>query len=146
MKRILWLLIFCLGSFLAEAQEGLQIAPLFDGRYAHRKEAVEVLIKGRKLKPYRLTLFRSLTLRADTAEQRFIERLVEADAVHAADKESGHVGGRLYYGFFCFPRGEHSFRYIFFKNKALTSPENPEVTLLYLEGEATLEELKQRFE
>lgn len=146
MKRIVWLLSFCLCCIWAEAQEGLQIAQLFDGRYAHRKDAVEVLVKGRKLKPYQLALFRSLTLQADSAEQRFIERLVEADAAQATDKESGKVGGRLYYGFFCIPGEKSPFRYIFFKNKALTSPENPEITLVYMEGEATLEELKRMFE
>ena len=146
MKQVLFMIGFCLCGLWAEAQEGLQVAQLFDGRYAHRKDAVEVLVKGRKLKPYKLTLFRSLTLQADSAEQRFIEHLVEADAVRAADKESGRMGGRLYYGFFCIPAGKPPFRYIFFKNTAQVSPERPEITLVYMEGEATWEELKRMFE
>ena len=66
--------------------------------------------------------------------------------IYVRYKESGKVGGRLYYGFFCIPGEKSPFRYIFFKNKALTSPENPEITLVYMEGEATLEELKRMFE
>lgn len=146
MRRIIWLIGFCLCCIWAGAQEGLQVAQLFDGRFAHRKDAVEVLVKGRKLKPYKLTLFRSLTFRADSAEQRRVEQWVEADAARATDRESGTVGGRLYYGFFRLPGTESSSRYLFFKNAARTSSGRAEITLVYMEGEATLEELKRMFE
>ena len=56
------------------------------------------------------------------------------------------MGGRLYYGFFCIPAGKPPFRYIFFKNTAQVSPERPEITLVYMEGEATWKELKRMFE
>lgn len=49
-------------SLPLSAQEGLQINSLFDGRFKKDSRAVEVLIKGKELKKYHLTLFRSLTV------------------------------------------------------------------------------------
>ena len=55
---------------VAWAQESLHIGELFDGRYNRQKNTIEVLVKGKKLKPYNLTLFRSLTIKGDSAERR----------------------------------------------------------------------------
>ena len=44
------------------AQKGMHVETLFDGRFKYDKRAVEVLIKGKELKKYHLTLFRSLTV------------------------------------------------------------------------------------
>ena len=59
------LMVVCNGL---HAQEKLRSKVLFDGRYNNREGAVEVLVKGKKLAPYHLTLFRSLTLQADSTE------------------------------------------------------------------------------
>ena len=71
------LMVVCNGL---HAQEKLRSKVLFDGRYNNREGAVEVLVKGKKLAPYHLTLFRSLTLQADSTEIATITALVESDA------------------------------------------------------------------
>ena len=138
------LMVVCNGL---HAQEKLRSKVLFDGRYNNREGAVEVLVKGKKLAPYHLTLFRSLTLQADSTEIATITALVESDAQKAAEKETGSIGGKLYYGFFCFPGNDKDTnQYLFFRNASLRNPDYPEVIVIYMEGAATLEELKEMFQ
>ena len=115
------------------AQKGLQVNTLFDGRFKKDHRAVEVLIKGKELKKYHLSLFRSITV---------------TNAKSAVDKEVGTIGNRLYYGFYCFSEEEGTFRYLFYRNTSV-KPEReklPEATVVYMEGQVTLEELKQLFQ
>jgi hypothetical protein len=129
------------------AQKGMHVESLFGGRFKQDKRAVEVLIKGKELKKYHLTLFRSLTVTDAPALSEEIEALVSQDAASAVDKEVGTVGKRLYYGFYCFPARDKSFRYLFYRNTAVapSGSKKPEVTVVYMEGRVTLEELKQLF-
>lgn len=72
------------------AQKGLQVNTLFDGRFKKDHRAVEVLIKGKELKKYHLSLFRSLTVTNAPAVFREMETLVCQDAKSAVDKEVGN--------------------------------------------------------
>ena len=115
------LMVVCNGL---HAQEKLRSKVLFDGRYNNREGAVEVLVKGKKLAPYHLTT---------------ITALVESDAQKAAEKETGSIGGKLYYGFFCFPGNDkETNQYLFFRNASLRNPDYPEVIVIYMEGAATM--------
>lgn len=129
------------------AQKGMHVEALFDSRFKQDKRAVEVLIKGKELKKYHLTLFRSLTVTDAPTLSKEIEALVSQDAETAVDKEVGKVGTRLYYGFFCFPPKNESYRYLFYRNTSVVPNSNKksEVTVVYMEGQVTLEELKQMF-
>jgi len=77
-----------------------------------------------------------------------METLVCQDAKSAVDKEVGTIGNRLYYGFYCFSEEEGTLRYLFYRNTPV-KPEReklPEATVVYMEGQVTLEELKQLFQ
>ena len=76
-----------------------------------------------------------------------IEALVVKDAETAVDKEVGKIGTQLYYGFYCFSPQDESYRYLFFRNTSVVpdGEKKPEVTVVYMEGQVTLEELKQMF-
>lgn len=130
------------------AQKGLQVNTLFDGRFKKDHRAVEVLIEGKELKKYHLSLFRSLTVTNAPAVFREMETLVCQDAKSAVDKEVGTIGNRLYYGFYCFSEEEGTFRYLFYRNTSVKSEREklPEATVVYMEGQVTLEELKQLFQ
>ncbi len=146
-RRLIILGVMMLVMLPLSAQKGMHVEALFDGRFKQDKRAVEVLIKGKELKKYRLTLFRSLTVTDAPALSKEIETLVSRDAEAAVDKEVGKVGTRLYYGFYCFPPEKESYRYLFYRNTSVL-PDNtkkPEVTIVYMEGQVTLEELKQMF-
>lgn len=131
------------------AQKGMQVEELFDGRFKKDHRAVEVLIKGKELKKYHLTLFRSLTISNAPKVFEQMETLVRKDAAHAIDKEVGTISNRLYYGFYCFPtQKDDTYRYLFYRNTAVKpdSGKQPEATLVYMEGQVTLEELKRMFQ
>ena len=100
MKRIEILLLCCMISVAGFAQTGLHIANLFGERFRNRKDATEVVIGGDRLKPYKLNLFRSLTIKPSAAEVNEFEASVKADVVGALDREAGLRQGRLYYGFY----------------------------------------------
>lgn len=129
------------------AQKGMHVEDLFGGRFKHDRRAVEVLIKGRELKKYHLTLFRSLTITDEPEVSEEIEVLVSLDAKTAVDREVGKVGKKLYYGFYCFPGQDDNYRYLFYRNAAVApgSSKKTEVTVVYMEGKVTLEELKRMF-
>lgn len=145
-KMALWLLSLFMGLPLS-AQQGLHIEPLFNGQYRNQKGATEVLMKGRKLQPYKLTLFRSLTLPTGVANVRNIERMVHADASAAIDKEVGIGKNRLYYGFYQLKPRNGKRRYLFYRNNSLNpgKSKQPTLTIIYMEGSATIEELKRNF-
>lgn len=127
------------------AQEGLRIGELFDGSYKRKSNAIEVVIKGEKLKRYRLNVFRSLTIKNDPKDFERIEKLMEADEKNAVSKETGRIGERLYYGFYCFPAYKGQLRYVFYRNSSLREVESNEVTLVYIEGNVTMDKLKEMF-
>lgn len=127
------------------AQKGMAVERFFDGDYGRRKEATKVEVRGKRLQGYHLTLFRSVTLRADEAAFREMERSVAADGNAAVDKETGYMGDRLFYGFYCLPPVRGANRYLFFRNASLRPGGEPEATIVYMEGHATLEELKKMF-
>lgn len=62
----LWLMALFLPLQVC-AQKGLNVNALFGGHYRKQREVTEVLMKGRQLESYKLTLFRSLTLPVATA-------------------------------------------------------------------------------
>ena len=73
------------------------------------------------------------------------EASVKADVVGALDREAGLRQGRLYYGFYRLRSAGTTNRFIFYRNNTLRAGASPTLTLIYMEGTATLAELKQRF-
>jgi hypothetical protein len=102
-------------------------------------------VKGNQLERYKLEVFRSLTIKNDPKDFERIEKLVEQDEKHAISKETGHIGERLYYAFYCFSPQKGRFRYIFYRNSSLRKTESNELTLIYMEGNVTMDELKVMF-
>ena len=146
MRKIFLIVVLMLGWVMeAKSQEGLQIAELFNGQYKRKDNAIEVVVKGNQLERYKLEVFRSLTIKNDPKDFERIEKLVEQDEKHAISKETGHIGERLYYAFYCFSPQKGRFRYIFYRNSSLRKTESNELTLIYMEGNVTMDELKVMF-
>lgn len=131
----------------AVAQKGMAVEKVFDGRYRNNVNAVEVIVKGRKLKSYGLTVFHSLTLTDLPEDAKNIAAMVMADGKKAADKEVGLVHGKLYYGFYLFRnKGEGApCRYLFFRDSSVRNAANKEMTVVYMEGSSSISELKKMF-
>lgn len=144
-KRILIFTLLVILVLSVSAQEGLKINQLFGSRYRNNRQAVEVMVKGKVLKEYNLSLFRSLILKNIAEEVKDIEVLVEIDTKDAIEKETGRIGGNLYFGFYQLDKKDGENRYIFFRNNHLRKNLEPEVTIVYMEGNTTLKELKKLF-
>ena len=96
MKRMmLTTLVLFWAALSLLAQEGLHVAPFYDGRFNKAKDVVSLNVKGSALKPYRLTLYRSLIFERDMPD---VERAVLLDGKQAIDREVAHRDGRLLYG------------------------------------------------
>lgn len=146
-KHTLLPLLFYLCSLPLMAQKHLQVGHFFGSNYGKQKEATEILMKGKRLKPYNLMLFRSLTLPTQSINIAEIEKAVTADGSKAIDKETGRKGKRLYYGFFQLQPLKGLNCYLFYRNNSL-NPANSRkanITLIYMEGKASLDELKKSF-
>lgn len=136
MKRtsslILTLLCCCT---LALAQKGLTIQTAFD-ELAVRENVTEVVMNSSKLKEYRLSFFHSIEVKTPSAaERQQIEMCVKADAANAILSEEG--GTHRFYEM-TQQKGLH--RYILYRRDGQV------LTLIYLEGKATLKQIKTYFQ
>lgn len=144
MKRTLFILLL-LASLPLAAQKGLQVAPLFEQGQGGLKQVTALTLTGSRLAPYRLSLFRSITFPTHLVQSWNVEQRVEHDAKRASYVESGRKDGHLYFGFYRLPSRGSTHRYLFYRNNALAKGGDATATLIYMEGKASLEELKQHF-
>lgn len=142
-RRILIVLAFV--ALPVAAQDGLHIAKFFDGRYRERKDAVEVIMKGRSVMEYGLSVFHSLALERPGGDVAEMERCVKLDGARAIDSEVGMKGGRLYYGFYQLQPKDGENRYLFYRNDALGNQKRGGVTLIFMQGVATLDMIRKNF-
>jgi hypothetical protein len=140
-KKLLLIILLTMSGLPLWAQKGMHIAPLFRADYSTNDKVVEVYVEGKELKPYKLTRFRSLTFTDCPEEIAKMEKLVRADGAEATEKSMALVGGRLSYGYFRF-EGVTENRLIFYRSKP---GDKPEAILVFMEGSATLDEIKAMF-
>lgn len=117
------------------AQKGLSIQTAFD-ELAVKKNATEVVMSGKKLKNFHLTYFHSLEIKnPSAADHQRIASLVQTDAEKAitAEETSEH-------SFYELPQRKGLHAYILYRNNG------PTLTLIYIEGKATLKQIKQFFQ
>lgn len=145
MKHLTALIIILCSICSTYAQKELAIAPLFEGKGKWNLRFSGTYIKGKMLKEYDLTMFRSITT-GDSSLFEDIEQTIEKDATQAIDKECGYINGKLYYGFYVLPPQKEQYRYIFYRNSSLRDDEKDEITIVYMEGYPTLKELKKMFQ
>lgn len=139
---IMIVMVALLGGEAAIAQKGLYVASLFDGRFRHDKHCMELLVKGKPLKPYGLTLFHSLTFGHESPDLPLVSKLVAKDAQQAVDKEEAVVAGRVSYGYYRFPALKNKrtpLRYLVYHQGV------EKTILIYIEGYTRIEQLKKLF-
>lgn len=143
MKRTTIIIMTCLLTMAAMAQDGLNIDRLFDGRFKKATGATEIIVTGRQANEIGLTVYHSLSV-TDKGQAELIESMVVKDGVQAIDKEVEYRNGQLYYGFYTMKPNKRQNRYIFFLNQNLArkSPKNA-VTLIYMEGSADSGNIKK---
>ena len=136
------LLILCF-SFTTYAQEGLQIATLFE-KYKDEKNVTYVELNGSILRSYRMTAYKSLVFEQVTPyKQEILQCLKQAIDTHQVQKtqevnESGELLS-AYYRLSRVPRkGKKVNRYILYK-----VGKQHKATLVYIEGPLDEDELME---
>lgn len=155
MKHILFTLIAMLFPLATKAQKGLHVADIFDGDIVSKTYMVENIIRGEQLSRYKLSYFRSIKFKATAEERRRIEALVNEDIRQSASLEQERQGipaqkdgtVPITYAMMTFPLSQEGDakqrRFLCYQ----CSPVRQEfaVTLVYMQGQATLDELRKIF-
>ena len=144
MKRLLLILTaLMLSLWTASAQGRLQVGAVFDGKVVPAKQMKETFIQGGQLQPYNLKQYRSVSLTGDDAILAEVSRRVLADAETATDQEVHYQGGNLIYAILTFQGDTGDNRYVCYQ--CVTKAGRYSITLVYMTGPATLDDLKKLF-
>lgn len=153
MKRMILVAIGLFAALTLLAQSGFQVNPVFDGKLVPKSRMEETFIEGSQLSPYKLRVFRSVKFTVTESEFSEIQTRLLEDARGAADRQTDYAGGKLCYAVLRFPVKVRSTRndtslvdgskYLCLQ--AARKGDGYQVTLVYMSGDATLEDLKTIF-
>ena len=146
MKKI----ILCLTSLLlftgaAFAQKGLNCYPVFQGKVIPERQMVVTEVRGNSMATYKISYYRSVRFQVDTLTARKVAALVEADALTADSAETEKTGELLTYGLIQLKPLGNTRRYLCYQARP-TEFHGWMITMIYLEGTATLKDLRSMFE
>ena len=139
-KLLLFLLALLLTSGAAFAQRGLNSNAIFRGRVIPSERMVRTEVRGSSMTTYKLDFYRSVRFQVDKKTALEVAALVKADAEAAISAETEMTGDLLTYALVQ-PAGRgKTHRYLCYQAR----PEGPAwvITILYLEGSATLADLR----
>lgn len=144
MKKILLCFTMLLAAGMAFGQQGLNCHPVFKGKVVPMERMVITEVRGGGMATYKLDYYKGVTFQVDTAMAAKVADLVAADAKGAVACETEKNGDFLTYALIQ-PRPSGKI------NRFLCYQARPEgetwvVTLIYLEGVATREDLHSMFE
>ena len=144
MRRILLIIIaLMLSVWTASAQKGLQVGPIFDGKVVPSKIMKETVIKSAQLDPFNLEQYHSVSFTGDERILDEVTRRVLADAEKATDQELHMNGGHLVYAILTFNGTNHDNRFVCYQ--CVSKDGDYSITLVYMHGPATLDDLKRLF-
>lgn len=147
MKRhILTLITSLIAIIPLAAQTGYHVNVVFTSDNSVLRKADRVLIDGGdELKQRGLRRYHSISVENNAEVISMIERNVEADMKNASDKEVRHLAGQLYEALLCMSHGKHKYNYIYYRNNTLRAGNTPRVTLIYMEGNLNISQMRQMF-
>lgn len=128
----------------ASAQRGLNCHPVFRGKVVPLERMVTTEVRGGGMATYKLDYYRGVSFQADTALARKVAALVTADAEAARSCQTEKTGDLLVYALIELKPDRKVNRYLCYQ--ARFTGFIWVITLLYLEGVATLEDLHSMFE
>ena len=143
MKRILILIGLLLAAWTASAQDGLQVGPIFEGKIVPPKAMKETFIKSAQLDPFNLERYHSVSFTGDERILDEVSRRVLADAETATDQELHMNEGHLVYAILTFKGANRDNRFVCYQ--CVSKDGSYAITLVYMHGPATLDDLKRLF-
>jgi len=135
--RTTWIiLLLTVASGMARAQQGLQIASVFQ-KYGKQKGVTMVELSNEILETYQMTLYKSLVFKDVEEALPTILNCLDADKKKAKKVKEVVAGGQIQSGYYQLPQlKEDVNRFILFKTGKKGS-----ATLIYIEGELDADDL-----
>ena len=135
--RTTWIiLLLTVASGMARAQQGLQIASVFQ-KYGKQKGVTMVELANEMLETYQMTLYKSLVFKDVEEALPTILNCLDADKKKAKKVKEVVAGGQIQSGYYQLPQlKEDVNRFILFKTGKKGS-----ATLIYIEGELDADDL-----
>lgn len=135
--RTTWIiLLLTVASGIARAQQGLQIASVFQ-KYGKQKGVTMVELSNEMLETYQMTLYKSLVFKDVEEALPTILNCLDADKKKAKKVKEVVAGGQIQSGYYQLPQlKEDVNRFILFKTGKKGS-----ATLIYIEGELDADDL-----
>lgn len=135
--RTTWIiLLLTVASGMVRAQQGLQIASVFQ-KYGKQKGVTMVELSNEMLETYQMTLYKSLVFKDVEEALPDILNCLEADKRKARKVKEVVAGGQIQSGYYQLPQlKEDVNRFILFKTGKKGS-----ATLIYIEGELDADDL-----
>jgi len=143
-KLIATLMALMMLGFSAMAQRDLNCHPVFQGKVVPGEKMVVTEVRGSRLSAYKLDYYRGVSFQVEEALAHQVASLVEADADKADVKETEKVGPLLTYALVQPTSARKTNRFLCYQARPIG--DQWKVTLLYLEGTATLEDLRKMFD
>lgn len=143
-KLLLCFLVLLLSVGAAFAQRGLNSNAIFRGRIIPFDRMIKTEVRGSSMTTYKLDFYRSVRFQVDEKTALEVAALVKADAEAAVSAETEMTGDLLTYALVQPAQRGKVHRYLCYQAR----PEGPAwiITILYLEGSATLEDLRSMFD
>lgn len=144
MKRLLLIVIAVFSAVVSlNAQSGFQIDSLFNGGLASNDVKKSVVV-GKSLKPCNLDSFKSIRFLASDQDIDKVSGWVSADSPKSLGKEMEYQDGRLVYALLRYAGSSSTDnKYVCYQIKTVDG--NNYVTVVYMTGPATLEDLRVIF-
>ena len=135
--RTTWIiLLLTVASGMARAQQGLQIASVFQ-KYGKQKGVTMVELSNEMLETYQMTLYKSLVFKDVEEALPTILNCLDADKKKAKKVKEVVAGGQIQSGYYQLPQlKEDVNRFILFKTGKKGS-----ATLIYIEDELDADDL-----
>lgn len=144
MRRIILIITALLLSVgTASAQRDLQVGAIFEGKVVPTKVMKETFIRSAQLDPFNLEQYHSVSFTGDDKVLEEVSRRVLTDAEEATDKEVHFQGGKLIYAILTFESDNRDNRFICYQ--CVSKAGSNAITLVYMHGPATLDDLKKLF-
>ena len=144
MKRIILIIAtLLLAAWTASAQRNLEVGAIFDGKVVPPKAMKETFIKSAQLDPFNLEQYHSVSFFGDDRVLDEVSRRVLADAEKATDQEIHMDEGNLVYAILTFERANRDNQFVCYQ--CVSQKESYAITLVYMHGPATLDDLKRLF-
>jgi len=136
-------------SLSVTAQEGLQMNEVFEGKLIAKQNMQESLIKGDNLASYKLRLLHTAKFAANDAQRDKVEALFNEDMKERLSDDDSNMemenrNGHIYYAIVQLSdKKDGTGRFICYQCRE--KQKDYDITLVYMEGSASLSHLREKF-